>query len=165
VPCILQRNCQRSVVSFQTLPETTAKPSYNPYPFSRFKQWSRPSKRSPVAGGRSQAAGRALTAFNQADLACSGNAWYVGESSISIATRGSIQEWRRRGGCGQADLIRRRDYISVCPTLQLSHSYVSRCCGCAVLHVGGPESLRGKRRLAGAQMHSLKSRKRHQQRV
>ena len=85
VPCILQRNCQRSVVSFQTLPETTANPLYNPYPFSRFKQWSRPSKRSPVEGGRSQAAGRAFTAFNQADLACSGNAWYVGEASISIA--------------------------------------------------------------------------------
>jgi hypothetical protein len=73
------------VTSFQTLPETTAKPSYSPYPFSRFKQWSRPSKRSPVAGGRSQAGGRALTAFNQANLACSGNAWYVGEASISIA--------------------------------------------------------------------------------
>jgi hypothetical protein len=29
--------------------------------------------------------GRAFTAFNQADLACSGNAWYVGEASISIA--------------------------------------------------------------------------------
>jgi hypothetical protein len=53
--------------------------------------------------------------------------------------RGSIQEWRRRGGCGQADLIRRRDYIS---TLRLSHSYISRCCGCAVLHISGPESLR-----------------------
>src|ERR1700756_2463826 len=33
-----------------------------------------------VAGGRSQAGGRALTAFNQADLACSGNAWFVGEA-------------------------------------------------------------------------------------
>jgi hypothetical protein len=56
--------------------------------------------------------------------------------------RCSIQEWRRRRGCGQADLRRRRDYISMCPTLQLSHTYVSRCCGCAVLHVGGPASLR-----------------------
>src|SRR5436305_15093116 len=85
LPCILQRNCQRSVFSFQTLPETTSKPSYSPYPFSRFKQWSRLSKRSSVAGGRSQAGGRTLTAFNQADLACSGNAWYVGEASISIS--------------------------------------------------------------------------------
>src|SRR5438034_314108 len=85
LPCILQRNCQRSVPSFQTLPETTAKPSYSPYPFSCFKQWSRSSKRSPVTGERSQAGERALTALNQADLACSGNAWYVGEASISIA--------------------------------------------------------------------------------
>src|SRR5436305_10082590 len=85
LPCILQRNCQRSVPSFQTLPETTAKPSYSPYPFSRFKQWSRSSKSSPVTEGRSQASERALTAFNQADLACLGNAWYVGEASISIA--------------------------------------------------------------------------------
>jgi hypothetical protein len=32
LPCILQRNCQRSVVSFQTLPETTAKALIQPKP-------------------------------------------------------------------------------------------------------------------------------------
>jgi hypothetical protein len=31
---------------------------------SRLKQWSQPLKRSPVAGGRSEAGGRAITAFN-----------------------------------------------------------------------------------------------------
>src|SRR5436305_10858616 len=162
VPCCLQRNCQRGVVSFHTRPCTTAKPSNNAQPCRRRIQSSFPSKISPVAGAFSQAGGRAPTARSHAGFTWAGRASYVAECSISIT--GNYYTTRFYTEMAAARVVRkvvgiqnfhtRRLYYCVRATVA-KLQWRKGCCTKRVLVKGGPESLR---RPIGRQVNKQASR-------
>src|SRR5436305_4637794 len=149
VPCCLQRNCQRGVVSFHTRPCTTAKPSNNAQPCRRRIQSSFPSKISPVAGAFSQAGGRAPTARSHTGFTWAGRASYVAECSISIVEKLLHHEVlyrkrRRRGrwkSCWHTGFHAWRLHYCARATVA-KPQWRNGCCARWVFEMGAPESIR-----------------------